>query len=87
MRAFELDTKFHHRKRSPSSGAPPTSITRAGRSARSRRTRPGASDSMCCAGTGVSSTVDVALDRVHRALDVLVRHLERRCPPAASSAT
>ena len=35
MRSFELDTKFHHRWRGPSSGSPPNSIAFTGVFARS----------------------------------------------------
>jgi hypothetical protein len=58
MRSRELDTKFHQMKRGPSSGAPPSSITRAGpSSARSTGALPASSTASVFSGSGNPSRV------------------------------
>ena len=56
MRSRELETKFHQMNRSPSSGAPPTSITRASLRAWTSASSPSGSTAMCPSG---SVAVDV----------------------------
>ena len=85
MRSRELETKFHQTCRSPSSGAPPTSITRVGLAASSVDGRAGRGAPPCARRRSARpSQLDRALDDVDGALLVLDLDGQRaRRPPAA----